>query len=199
MIAALILAAGASRRMGSPKPLLDWHGYPLIQYQIQQLRDAGCDRVVVVLGDRADRILCFINNDPQTIVIRNPDYRQGRASSVRVGASALPPATQWIAVLGIDQPRPATISKQLIKASSNSSAAIIVPSHQGRRGHPTLFAGHLLPEMLRVQEESLGLRAILQHHRDEVQEVEMAGKEAEIVLLDLNTPQDYENARKVWG
>ncbi len=199
MTAALLLAAGASRRMGSPKPLLDWHGRPLILYQINQLRAAGCDEVVVVLGDRAARVTCFIEDDPHTIVVENPDYRQGRASSVRAGASALQSSTQWIAVLGVDQPRPDSITRQLLKAASASTAAIIVPTHNGRRGHPTLFAGRLLPEMLRVQEETLGLRAILQRHRDEVQEVEIVGKEAELVLADLNTPQDYEKARRVWG
>ncbi len=199
MTAALLLAAGASRRMGSPKPLLDWHGRPLVQYQINELRAAGCDDVVVVLGDRAARVSCFIDDDPHTIVVENPDHRLGRASSVRAGASALPSATQWVAVLGVDQPRPAMITRFLLTAAMSSRAAIIVPTHNGRRGHPTLFASQLLPEMLGVQEETLGLRAILQRHRDDVQEIEISGKEAETILLDLNTPQDYEKARKTWG
>jgi CTP:molybdopterin cytidylyltransferase MocA len=150
--------------MGSPKPLLDWHGRPLVRYQVEQLRDAGCDLVVVVLGFASGRIRCFID-ESQALVVENAGYREGRASSVRAGVAALPASTAWIAVLGVDQPRPSAITRALIEASRTTDADLLIPTHNGRRGHPTLFSGRLISEMAAVQEATLGLRDVVIHHQ----------------------------------
>lgn len=190
-IAGLLLAAGESTRMGSPKPLLEWQGRPLIQYQLQQLKNGGCDMVVVVLGHRADRVLPFVPDSNVRVVI-NPLYRQGRATSVRAGAATIPAGVQWVVVLGADQPRAGSIIRQVVQAARSSTAAIVMPAYHGRHGHPTAFAGRLLPELTEVRDETLGLRAVIQNHEREIQEVDIhsAG-----VLLDLNTPEDYLAAR----
>lgn len=190
-VAGLLLAAGESTRMGSPKPLLDWQGRPLIQYQIQQLQSGGCDMVVVVLGHRADRVLPFVPDSEVRVVI-NPLYRQGRATSIRAGAAAIPADVGWVVVLGADQPRAGSIIRQVVQAARSSTAAIVMPAHHGRHGHPTAFAGRLLPELAEVRDETLGLRAVIQHHEREIQEVEIPSAG---VLLDLNTPEDYLAAR----
>lgn len=191
MIAGLLLAAGESTRMGSPKPLLDWHGRPLVRSQVDQLRGGGCDVVVVVLGYRADRVRPFVDGADATVV-ENPIYREGRASSVRVGAGAIPSGAEWVLVLGVDQPRPAAAVREVVRASATSEAAIIIPTYRGRHGHPTAFAGRLLPEMRRVRDETLGLREVVKRHEKDLQLLEASSA---AVLLDLNTPADYQSAR----
>lgn len=178
--------------MGSPKPLLEWEGRPLVQYQVQQLRKGGCDLVVVVLGHRADRVQPFVEG-LDVLVVHNPHYREGRATSVRAGSSAIPSSAAWVVVLGVDQPRPGRIIAQLLRAAKSSPAAIVIPIYQGHHGHPTAFAGRLLPELTQVQDETLGLRAVVQRHQEEMQEVEVPSEQ---VLLDLNTPEDYIAARR---
>ncbi len=190
MIAGLLLAAGESRRMGSPKPLLDWHGRPLVQHQVRELRRGGCDLVMVVLGHQAGRVESFVQAS-QAQVVYNTDYREGRASSVRAGAQALPGNLDWIVVLGVDQPRPAGVVAAMVKAARQSDASILLPVYQGRHGHPTLFSGRLLAEMAQVQDETLGLRAVVRRHESELRDVPV---DTGAVLLDLNTPQDYTRA-----
>ncbi len=90
-VAAILLAGGESSRMGVPKPLLEWGGYTLIEYQLAQLKGPPVDRVVVVLGHRADEVLPYVRSaGPDVVGVINELYAEGRASSLRVGAAALP-------------------------------------------------------------------------------------------------------------
>lgn len=191
MIAGLLLAAGESTRMGSPKPLLEWHGLPLVRYQVRELRRGGCDLVVVVLGARADRVAPFVEGSGAAVVV-NHEYRQGRASSVRAGAAAIPPTPEWVLVLGVDQPRPAAVVATVVAAARASGNAIIMPAYQGRFGHPTAFSGRLLPEMREVDDATLGLRAVVRRHDDQMEQLAV---DTPLVRLDLNTPEDYRRAR----
>ena len=193
MIAGLLLAAGESTRMGSPKPLLDWHGQPLVRYQAAQLRAAGCDLVVVVLGSRAGRVLPFIDGTEARIVI-NPHYAQGRATSVRAGAAVIPDTARWVAGLGVDQPRSARVMRPLFEAAATSNADILVPTYGGRRGHPVLFAGRLLPEVRQAQDATLGLRAVVFRHLDGHRERPV---DSPLIHTDLNTPAAYAAALAV--
>ena len=105
--AAIILAAGESSRMGRPKPLLPWVGATdgepslLIDYQVRELAAAGVDDIVVVLGHEAAELRPHV--PPEARVASNEAYREGRASSLRAGAAALPDDAGPIAVLGVDQ------------------------------------------------------------------------------------------------
>ena len=107
----------------------------------------------------------------QAQVVYNADYREGRASSVRTGAQALPGNLDWIVVLGVDQPRPAGVIATMVQAARQSDASILLPVYQGRHGHPTLFSGRLLAEMAQVQDETLGLRAVVRRHESELRDV----------------------------
>jgi len=189
-VAAILLAGGESKRMGTPKPLLDWNGQTLIEYQLGQLRDA-VDRIVVVLGHRADEVRPFVHRAGALAVI-NELYKEGRASSVRIAAAALPEDTDAVAVLNVDQPRPTEITRHLIAEHQRAGNLITLPTHDGQRGHPPVLDGSLLPEMREVREESLGLRAVMQAHEDQIADVEF---DSPVVLLDLNEPADYESAR----
>src|SRR5688572_3577180 len=88
VISSIVLAAGQSTRMGQPKALLDWGGEPLIAYQVKQLKEAGVDEVVVVLGYRSDDIHRKIGSLPCRVML-NARYQMGKANSLRIGAKAV--------------------------------------------------------------------------------------------------------------
>jgi molybdenum cofactor cytidylyltransferase len=191
-IAAILLAAGESTRMSEPKPLLPWGETTLIEYQLGELASSGLDDIVVVLGYEAKRVRPLASTAGARVVV-NEGYRQGRASSLRVGAAAVPDYAEAVLLLNVDQPRPRMLLRWLLEAHWEGSALITVPTYEGQRGHPTVVAGALLEELRAVEEESLGLRGLLERHRQEVQEVPFP---TPLVLLDLNTPEEYERARQ---
>ncbi|MBM2827272.1 MAG: nucleotidyltransferase family protein [Dehalococcoidia bacterium] len=190
-LVALLMAAGESTRMGSPKPLLPWDNRTLVEYQISQLLEGGAERVIVVLGHAADVVRPHIPTGQAEVVV-NHRYREGRASSVRAGASAISEGVEAITILGVDQPRPSSVIRTVIDAHFREGAIITVPTYEGRRGHPTVFDGSLLQEMLNVSEENLGLREIMTRHATEITEVEVSSP---LVLADLNTPNDYQRVK----
>lgn len=193
-VAAILLAGGESTRMGEPKPLLEWGGHTLIEYQLAQLERPPVDRVVVVLGHRADEVQPYVRRAGAQAII-NELYTEGRAASLRVAAAALPNDTAAVLVLNVDQPRPHEVIARLVDAHRRSGSLITVPTHEGKRGHPPLLAGSLLPELREVSEATLGLRAVIQRHAEHVRELPF---ETEVVLLDLNRPQEYEKARATY-
>src|SRR3972149_1942405 len=104
-VAPLLLAGGESPRMGVPKPLLEWGGSTLIEYQLAQLKGPPLDRVVVVLGHRADDVLPYVRSASAQAVV-NELYAEGRASSLRVGAAAPPDNTSARPLPNADQHPP---------------------------------------------------------------------------------------------
>jgi molybdenum cofactor cytidylyltransferase len=189
-IAGIILAAGESRRMGRPKPLLEWQGGTLLDYQVAQLHDAGVADVIAVLGHAAEEIAPRVTAAGGRAVV-NEGWREGRASSLRTGANAIAGAGT-VVVLSVDQPRPAEVTRRLLESHANAGARITVPVDGGRRGHPVVLDGSLLPELRAVDEESAGLRAVIARHEADVLEVDF---NSPVVLLDLNTPEDYAAAK----
>jgi molybdenum cofactor cytidylyltransferase len=189
-ICALILAAGESTRMGRLKQLLPWDGTTLIDWQVRQMREAGAGDVVVVLGHEAATVGAALKDSPTRVVV-NEGYREGRATSVRRGAEALPDDAGAVLVLSVDQPRPAWIARKLIESWRESGASLAIPSVARRRGHPLLVAGALLSELRGVTEAEMGLRAVTERHAHETLVVPI---ERAVVRFDLNTPADYESA-----
>jgi molybdenum cofactor cytidylyltransferase len=185
-IAAIVLAAGESTRMGRPKALLPWGGASLLIWQIEQLKLAGVDDVVVVLGHEAEAVQAALGQSAARAVL-NPDYRTGRASSLRAGAAAVRD-TDAVLIVGVDQPRPAAVSLSLIERWRETRPVVVVPTHAGRRGHPVLVDGSLLAELRTATEEEMGLRGILVRHADKTLEV----SSGPVVTVDLNTPADYQ-------
>jgi CTP:molybdopterin cytidylyltransferase MocA len=179
--------------MGRPKAVLDWGGVPLIHYQVRELLEALCE-VIVVLGHAADEIRPHV--PPEARIVVNEGYREGRASSLRTGAVALPDDADTIVVLNVDQPRPRQVIEALTAAHRAGDAfktqpVITRPIHQGQHGHPLVVSGALLPELRVASEEAQGLRGVVEAHSDAIREVEL---DSRIVLLDLNTADDYQRA-----
>jgi molybdenum cofactor cytidylyltransferase len=202
-IAAILLAAGESTRMGRLKQLLPWAGTTLIAWQVGQLREAGADEVVVVLGHEAEQIRPAVPAEAQVVV--NAAYQQGRATSLRAGAEAFcrspeageapggrsPSEIEAVLILGVDQPRPAWLARALIAAWRAGRPLVMSPRFERRYGHPILLDGSLLPELLQVSDESLGLRAVIDRHVARAESLRVSNQSLDV---DLNTPADYEGA-----
>jgi molybdenum cofactor cytidylyltransferase len=181
----LILAAGASQRMGTPKALLPWGDSTLIRHALDQARSAGVEDVVVVLGPATRHLELAVKT------VFNPEPETGRSTSIRLGAAALEPDLVAFAVQSVDQPVSAEVLSALFDAVG-PHVDLAVPSYRGRRGHPVCFAGRLLAEVEAVSEESEGLRAVVRQHADGTVEVPV---DDESVVWNLNDPAAYEAAR----
>ncbi|MCH8205535.1 MAG: NTP transferase domain-containing protein, partial [Chloroflexi bacterium] len=86
-ICAILIAAGESTRMGRPKPLLAWHGTTLLEYQVDSLVEGGADEVIVVLGHDAESLAPYVKGACVRYVV-NPDYREGKTTSIKAGVGA---------------------------------------------------------------------------------------------------------------
>ena len=191
-IAAILLAAGESRRMGSLKALLPWQGSTLVAYQISSLRQAGVEPVVVVLGHDAGRLKPEVEGREGVIWRENPDYWQGKTTSIKAGLSALGPGqSSAILILNVDQPRSAETIRHLLRQHRDGGRSITIPRFRGKGGHPIVVDSALLEELKSIDEESLGVKAVVRRHQEGTLLVEMDTPE---VLWDLNTPEEYQAA-----
>ncbi|SMB99686.1 molybdenum cofactor cytidylyltransferase [Thermanaeromonas toyohensis ToBE] len=186
--AAVLLAAGESRRMGRPKALLPWGHSTLLEYNLQELV-AAANQVVVVLGAHADRLRSLVR--PPVQAVFNPDWPSGRVSSVLAGLRALG-APSSILIAGVDSPLAPGLAIRLFEAHAASGCPITVPTHGGRFGHPPVFDGSLLPELLGITEEGEGLREVLRRYPVYTLEVPYPS-----VLWNFNRPEDYEAAYRL--
>ena len=121
-VGALVLAAGASSRMGRAKALLDWDGKPLLQHQIDELLAAGCDPVVVVLGHESRPIEEAVDRTDVSQIVINTQHMSGRASSVRVGMAVLNDATVSgavgaVIIASVDTPCSASTARLLARTA----------------------------------------------------------------------------------
>ena len=194
-VSAILSAAGASTRMGRPKPLLPWRGATLIEYQVRCLIEAGCDEVVAVLGHKADEVAPYVPG-PLARVVVNPDYAQGKTTSIKAGLAAIDPATDAILFLAVDQPRSSEVIATVIRSHLEQKALITSPRYQSRGGHPLIFDASLKDELEAITEDGEGISEVYKRHRSQVNELPM---EDPTVRLDLNTPEAYGEAFETYG
>ncbi|MFN8638665.1 MAG: nucleotidyltransferase family protein [Dehalococcoidia bacterium] len=194
--AAILLAAGASRRMGEPKPLLPWGNGTLLEWELAELKRSQVDDIVVVLGADAETVRRSLGEDARLVVF-NQRWPHGRAGSLAKGARSLlmDPAINPDAVLimNVDQPTRADIIDRLLDALRRGGAEAVQPSYQGKAGHPVVVRSSLLPELARVSEATLGLRGVLDAHPALLVEMD----DEPVVRLDLDTPDTLEEARRL--
>ena len=190
-VEAVLLAAGASTRMGRPKALLPWSGSTLIESQIRCLDEAGISGIIVILGHNASYIASVVQETDRLKVFINPDYNRGKTTSIKLGLKEIHVGTEVVMLLAVDQPRPVPLLKRLLDEHYKVRPLITQPKYRSQGGHPLLFDSSLLPELLEITEEEQGIREVMNRHRNQINHVSV---DSPIVLLDLNTEEEYKKA-----
>lgn len=192
-VAAVVLAAGASTRMGTPKQLLETDGRSFVRAVIELARAAECAPVVVVRG-----AVALPPEALRGVVAReNPNWHKGQLSSLQVGLAALADAgvqPSGVLVLTVDRPhvRPAT-ARLLVRAHERFPKAILQPEHEGRRGHPILYPAAVIPALRALPDSNsprqlLALPAVARMRRG-------VAVDDPAVLDNIDTPEDLARLR----
>ena len=184
-VAAVVLAAGRSTRMGAVNKLIaEIGGKPLVRIAAEQALASHASPVIVVTGHEKDKVAAALAGLPVRLV-HNPDYAEGLGSSLRTGIAAVPAEADGAIVCLGDMPQvDATLIDRLIAAFAPERGALIVaPSVDGKRGHPVLWARRFFADLMAI-EGDVGARHLLTGFRDAV--VEVAGDQS--ALLDIDTP-----------
>lgn len=190
-VAAVVLAAGRSERMGQAKQLLPLHGRTLLAHSLANVLGSAADPIVLVLGYAAKQIQCETPAellDKVTVVI-NADYAEGMSSSLRAGLTALGPQADAALIVLADQPfvKPETINA-MIEAYRQHSAEIVVPCYQGRRGNPVLLGRAVFPEAMKLVGD-VGFRVIFGSRGASLIALDV---DDEGVVRDIDSREDYE-------
>ncbi len=183
MLAAVILTGGESRRMGSPKALLPYHGHTFLEHLIEvtEHRRLGVRRVVT--GASHAEIVRRVPL-PAEVVVMNRGWQKGQLSSIRAAIESLRSVeTEGMLVTLVDHPLiTAAVVESLISAFDRSPRSIVLPTWQGRRGHPVIFPARLYSELYDASDD-VGARAVVWAHKKEIFEVPC---EEEGVVLDID-------------
>jgi CTP:molybdopterin cytidylyltransferase MocA len=181
-IAGLILAAGESRRMGSPKALLDYRGESFLE-RLSGLFAGYCSPVIVVLGADADEIRSRTARPAQFVV--NPNYRTGQTSSLQCGLRAVPPECEGVLFTLVDHPAVAPETVERLLAAPRP--LLRVPRSSERRGHPIWFHRELISEFLALPETGAA-RDVVRAHAAETEFIDVDDPG---VLADIDDPAAY--------
>ncbi|MFD2765900.1 nucleotidyltransferase family protein [Micromonospora eburnea] len=180
-VAGLVLAAGAGRRLGRPKALVEWDGEPLVRRAVRLLRAGGCDPVHAVVGAGADRLPTL----PGAVPVVNPRWRDGLGGSLLRGLDSLPSSVDAAVVVLVDQPWLTPAAVRRVRAAYAAGAVVAVAAYAGRPGHPVLLGRATWPLLPPYATGDRGARDFLRARPDLVTRVPCEGSPA-----DLDTPAD---------
>ncbi|MCB0159912.1 MAG: nucleotidyltransferase family protein [Caldilineaceae bacterium] len=195
-IAAVIAAAGQSRRMGRPKQLLPWGDATVIAAVVNNLHSAGAAPVVCVVGHRSAELREALRDAP-AVLVYNEEYRaKEMIASYQAGVRWLrreqTPCTGTLIALS-DQPQiPAAIIEQVLAEAARQPDRIVIPSHRMRRGHPMYLPAALWDELLALPPGET-LRDLIRRHEARIAYVVV---ESDAILRDLDTPEEYAALRR---
>jgi molybdenum cofactor cytidylyltransferase len=191
-VAAIVLAAGMSRRMGTPKQLLLLAGETILELTLKNVRASNVNEVVLVLGHAAETVEKEISTE-RVKIVRNQDYQQGMGTSLRTGLAAVDDGASAALIVLADQPfvRPETINQLIAchqEANQEEKPQIIIPAFNGFRGNPVLLDRSVFAELQSLTGD-VGCRAIFGNHTENIRKlaVEDIG-----VLLDIDSQEEYE-------
>ena len=197
MLSAVILAAGDSTRMGSPKAaLLTADGATFVGRLVTTLRDAGVDDLVIVTGRHHDAVVESIARDHRSTtprIVRNPDPSRGQLSSLLTGMEiVMTPQTDAMLMTLVDVPlvRVSTVTA-VIDEWRRTRAPIVRPAIGDRHGHPVIFDRVLFDELRRAPLDA-GAKSVVRAHEPEIVNVPV---DDEGSVRDVDTPSDYEEMR----
>ncbi len=189
MICAIVLAAGRSDRMGTQKLLLPLGGQPVITRIVDELIRSPLQQTIVVTGRDGEKIQQAVVGRAVTFTT-NPETEGDMLSSVRCGLRTLPATCEAVLVVLGDQPGIThELVAELVRTLRQTKKGIIVPTCEGSRGHPLLFAVRFCDEVLTCFDGE-GLHALLTAHPEEVCELAVSTPSA---LEDMDTPEDYQH------
>ncbi len=185
----VILAAGESSRMGSPKQLLPVFGVQMLKYLILEGFETICSPITVVLGANKDKIVPILKNMP-IVIIDNPDWKSGLSSSIKVGLVGTYLADKTIdAVIFLASDMPfvnATVINDLIAlAKTNSDKSIIASKYSGKYGIPILFKRETFEKLLDLKGD-IGAKQILKDYDEDILGLDFSNGN-----IDLDTKEDY--------
>jgi molybdenum cofactor cytidylyltransferase len=193
MLAAAILSAGESRRMGTPKALLPYHGTTFVEHLMNATRHprVGIVRVVLGAGAGADAIRAHLLLDSASVVL-NKDWANGQLSSIQAAVRSLAGCeTEGLLLCPVDHPLiSGALVGRLIEQFDAGKHAIVVPTFRGRRGHPVIFRANVYSELLAASSD-IGARQVVWAHKEDTAEVPT---EEEGVVLNLNDPDTLKKA-----
>lgn len=189
-IAAIVLAAGRSTRMGADNKLLaDVGGRPMLRWATEAVLASRAGPLIVVIGHEAAGISAALAGLDASIAL-NADFALGLSTSLKAGIAAVPAGCDGALVLLGDMPRiEAAHLDRLIAAFA--PGAIVVPVHQGRQGNPVLWPRGRFPELMGLEGDA-GAKRVIAAHRDAVREVEMG---TTAILADVDTPEELQRLR----
>ena len=194
-VAAIIAAAGQSRRMGSPKQLLPWGDTTVIATVVQNLSAASALPVICVVGHRQAEMRAALRFTQAEIVF-NPDYAHAEMlSSYQAGIRQLANRLCAGALIALgDQPHiPVSIIRQVVEQAQKTPDKLVIPSCNMRRGHPFYVPRRLWSALLALGEEET-LRTLLIRYANEIGYVNV---DNDVILRDMDTQDDYANLKKV--
>jgi molybdenum cofactor cytidylyltransferase len=186
-IAAVVLAAGRSTRMGGPNKLLaEIRGRPLVRIVVEEALASHAKPVIVVVGHERGEVEKALGALPVQIV-HNPDFAQGLGTSLKAGIAAVPADADGAIVCLADMPQvDASLLNRLIAAfDPDRGALIVMPTVEGRRGNPVLWSRRFFPDLMAI-EGDVGARHFIGRYSEAVVEVPLEGKAA---LVDVDTPE----------
>lgn len=185
-LAAILLAAGRSRRMGAFKPLLPFGNSTVIKSCLTHLRGADVSQIAVVLGHRADEVRAHLNDSDVTFAI-NSDPESEMSVSIARGLEQISPAANALLIALVDHPAVNSGTMRAISAEWQRGSKLVQPEHNGRGGHPVLIDLSFRNELLSLDPEK-GLRSFFEAHRGEVRRLPV---ESPFVARDMDTWEDY--------
>jgi molybdenum cofactor cytidylyltransferase len=186
----ILLAAGESRRMGFPKPLLEIGERTFIE-QIAQTMLAVVPRLVIVVGAHRERVRAAIPRDMRIVIVDNPNYSRGQLSSLQVGVAALQRDSAGALVHLGDHPKVRVETfRAIVDTYNRTGKSIVIARHDGHRGHPAIFDRAIFGELLSAPEEE-GARYVVNADPSRVGYVDLDDPG---IILDLDTPSDLSRA-----
>jgi molybdenum cofactor cytidylyltransferase len=186
-IAAVVLAAGRSTRMGGPNKLLaEIRGRPLVRIVVEEALASHAKPVIVVVGHERGEVEKALGALPVQIV-HNPDFAQGLGTSLKAGIAAVPADADGAIVCLADMPQvdAGLLNRLIVAFDPDRGALIVMPTVEGRRGNPVLWSRRFFPDLMAI-EGDVGARHFIGRYSEAVVEVPLEGKAA---LVDVDTPE----------